>query len=282
MILTVLYLDIDRSMRNSKTIPLFSILLTVILCLCTCKQQEPISLTLLSYNIHHGEGMDTILDLSRIARIIETQNPDLVGLQEVDFHCRRSDSVDQTAFLAKVTGLAGSFGKFMDLQEGEYGMATLSGLPVISTKVLPLPDAKFEPRSAIVQEIQIADDASIVFANVHFEWITGEEGSANRLKQAKALVAYVDSLAKPTIIIGDFNCTPDSPSMQYFAKNGFFFVPKGPDKLSYQGEHKSEIDHVIYRNSGNIRFAHKKAMLLDEPIASDHRPLVVEIEATIK
>lgn len=274
--------NIQVTMRAYRAILVLLLAVSAVLSLCACEQKEPISLTIMSYNIRHGEGLDTIIDLSRAARIITSQSPDFCALQEVDNFCLRSDSIGQTAFLAKQTGLTGNFGKFMDYQGGAYGMATLSSLPVLSTKVLPLPDGKYEPRSSIVQEVRIAEDCSIVFANVHFDWIAGDEGSANRLKQAKALVDYLDGLGKASVIVGDFNCTPGSPTMQYFAEQGFLFVHKGADSLSYQGAHKAEIDHVIYRNTGKVHFTYNEVMLLDAPLVSDHRPLVVELEATIK
>ena len=232
----------------------------------------------MSYNIRHGVGMDTIYDLSRSANIIATQAPDLCGLQEIDNFCLRSDSIGQTGYLAQKTSMNGVFGKFMDFQGGEYGMATLSSKPFKSTKVLQLPNAKYEPRVSIVHEVAIAKDCDIVFANVHFDWISEKEGSFIRLSQARALMKYIDSINKATIITGDFNCTPDSPTMQYFAEQGFIFVQKGEDNLSFQDETKAEIDHVIYRNSGSVKFKKKGVQLLKEPIVSDHRPLIVELE----
>ena len=232
----------------------------------------------MSYNIRHGVGLDTILDLSRSAKIIKSQAPDLCGLQEVDNFCLRSDSIGQTDYLAQKTTMKGTFGKFMHFQGGEYGMATLSVKPLISTKVLQLPNGKYEPRTSIVHEVQIAKGCNIVFANVHFEWISGKEGSSIRLSQAKAMMKYIDTLNKPTIITGDFNCTPDSPTMQYFAEQGFMFVQKGEDNLSFQGQNKAEIDHLIYRNAGNVEIKKKSVQLIKEPIVSDHRPLLVELE----
>ncbi len=244
----------------------------------SCKEQQTTSLKIMSYNIRHGLGLDTVLDLSRSGEIIQAQSPDICGLQEVDNVCSRSGSIDQTTFLAEQTGMTGAFGKFMDYQGGEYGMATLTSKPVLSTKVLQLPDGKFEPRTAIVQEIQLEEGCTIVFANVHFDWIDGPEGTANRLNQARALVEYIDALNRATIITGDFNCTPDSPTMQYFAEQGFIYVDKGEDNLSFQGNTKADIDHVIYRNSDHVRFLEQSIRLLDEPVVSDHRPLVAEFK----
>lgn len=261
---------------NNKT---FIILICLIISsFYSCKEKQTYNLKILSYNIRHGEGMDRILDLSRSKGIIESQSPDLCGLQEVDNYCLRSGSVDQTKFLAQKLYMTGTFGAFMDYQGGEYGMATLTVKPIISTKILQLPEGEDEPRTSIVHEIQIAKGCTIVFANVHFDWVSGSEGITNRLNQAKALVKYIDALDRGSIIIGDFNCTPESPTMQYFTDHGFVFVEKGEDNLSFQDDPKAEIDHIIYRNTGDVKFEKKSIKLIEEPVISDHRPLVAELK----
>ena len=232
----------------------------------------------MSYNIRHGEGIDTILDLSRSVQIIKSYAPDLCALQEVDNFCFRSDSIGQTEYFAQKTLMTGTFGRFMKFQGGEYGMATLSNKPLISTNVLQLPDGKHEPRTSIVHEVQISLKHTIIFANVHFDWISGEEGDLNRLSQAKALTEYLNTLHKAVIITGDFNCTPNSKTMKYFEEEGFIFVEKGADNLSFQGENKVEIDHLIYRNTDSVKFKTKSVKLIKEPVISDHRPLIAELE----
>jgi len=166
----------------------------------------------------------------------------------------------------------------MEYQGGAYGMATLSKKPLISTKVLSLPDGLYEPRSSIVHEIELAEELTILFANVHFDWISGKEGEASRSAQAQALIHYLNGFDKASVITGDFNCTPDAPTMQLFYDAGFIFVEKGGDNLSFQGENKVEIDHVIYRNTADLQFNVKNIDLLDEPLVSDHRPLVAQLE----
>src|SRR5210317_1005445 len=126
-----------------------TLLLTSII---ACEQTKTTTIKVLSYNIKHGVGLDTILDLSRAANIIKSQHPEYVGLQEIDHYSTRSDSVDQTNYLAEQTDMTGTFGKFMDFQGGAYGMATLTSLPINLSEVVSLPDATYEPRSAIVQE----------------------------------------------------------------------------------------------------------------------------------
>ena len=252
--------------------------LMTICAFCACQQEYTTKLTVMSYNIRHGVGMDTILDLSRAAKVIKHQAPDLCALQEIDNFCARSDSIGQTQYLAEKTGMEGTFGEFMDYQGGQYGMATLSSKPLRFTKVLKLPDGLYEPRSAIIHEVEVSEGRTILFANVHLDWIGDDPGEKSRLNQAQTLVRFLDSLDKAVIITGDFNCTPDSSTMQFFRQQGFEFVDKGTDHLSFQGAVKAEIDHLIFRNSADARFKVTNTELLEEPIVSDHRPLITKLE----
>jgi endonuclease/exonuclease/phosphatase family metal-dependent hydrolase len=267
-------------MKKHKIVLSFILIISGLVWIYSCTGKQTIELKVMSYNICHGLGLDSVLDLSRAANIIKTQAPDLCGLQEVDDSCSRSFNIKQTEYLAKLTSMNGTFGKFMNFQNGEYGMATLIRKPIISTKILELPDAILEPRVSIINQVQLSETCTIAFANIHLDWAENKKGSANRLNQAKVLVKYLDSLNLATIIIGDFNCSPNAPTMQYFIKHGFVFIKKGEDNLSYQGDPKLEIDYIIYKDKGSIKFKKKSIHLLKVPNISDHRPLVAEIEVS--
>ena len=102
------------------------------------------SINVVSYNIKHGAGMDGRLDLSRSANVLEALKPDLVALQEIDNTCTRSGGKNQAAELGKALGMHHAFGKFMDFQGGEYGLAVLSRYPILKTvrhtSYLPAPN----------------------------------------------------------------------------------------------------------------------------------------------
>ena len=72
------------------------------------------TLRIMTYNIHHCEGVDGKLDVERIAGVIRKQECDLVALQEVDRNTTRSQRVDQLAELGRLTGLQPYFGKAID------------------------------------------------------------------------------------------------------------------------------------------------------------------------
>ena len=88
------------------------------------------TLRVLSYNIHHGRGTDGVVDLPRIARVIRGCEADVAVLQEVDDRTTRTGGVDQTAELARLTGMHAVFGRQIDYQGGRYGQAILCRWPL--------------------------------------------------------------------------------------------------------------------------------------------------------
>ncbi|MCH7814190.1 MAG: endonuclease/exonuclease/phosphatase family protein, partial [Planctomycetes bacterium] len=84
----------------------------------------------LTYNIHHAEGVDGRIDLERIAAVIRRAEADLVALQEVDRGVERSGCVDQPERPAALTGMQIVFAKNIDHEGGAYGNAVLSRFPV--------------------------------------------------------------------------------------------------------------------------------------------------------
>src|SRR5262245_43373982 len=80
----------------------------------------PREIRVLSYNIHHGRGLDDKVDLERIAEVILSVKPDLVAVQEVDQKARRTEGVDQPAELARLTKMEVVFGKNIDFEGGGY------------------------------------------------------------------------------------------------------------------------------------------------------------------
>src|SRR5687767_4786600 len=100
-------------------------LLSVLMIALAADAAEPLKLRVLSYNIHHAEGVDRKLDVERIGQVILSVKPDLVALQEVDQKVKRSQGIDQPIELARLTKLQVVFGANIELQGGHYGNALL-------------------------------------------------------------------------------------------------------------------------------------------------------------
>ena len=71
--------------------------------------------------------------LDAIAAELQTMQADVIALQEVDVHLRRTGSVDQPAVLATALGFHYVFAASIKWDEGDYGLAVLSRWPL--TKV---------------------------------------------------------------------------------------------------------------------------------------------------
>ncbi|WP_306301269.1 hypothetical protein [Thalassobacillus sp. C254] len=71
----------------------------------------------MTYNIHHGKGMDRKVDINRIADVIAQSNIDIVGLNEVDKHfSRRSNHMDQISILAEKLNMYEAFSASITLK----------------------------------------------------------------------------------------------------------------------------------------------------------------------
>lgn len=197
-------------------------------------------------------------------------DPDLVTLQEIDSVTSRTNGVDQAAEIGRLTGLQPVFGRFMPYQGGAYGMALLSRWPITESSNYRLPDG-VEPRTALSAIVASPKTGrSLRLVGIHF-YRTDRE----RLAQAATLEELLGDDAIPTILAGDFNSTPDSEVMVHLASS-WEVVAKGADHFTFPSYGPArEIDFVLIRP--RHRFEVFAQRLLDEPVASDHRPVVVEI-----
>jgi endonuclease/exonuclease/phosphatase family metal-dependent hydrolase len=227
-------------------------------------------LKVLAYNIHHGEGMDSIVDLQRVADLITELDVDIVTLQEVDSMTVRTGMVDQTRALADLTGMSAAFGRFMDYDGGAYGMAVLSRWPMTEATNWTLPDGP-EPRSALAVRVQSpASGREAIVIGIHLYGTNAE-----RLAQFMALQDHLRGETAPIVLAGDFNSTPGSEVMDHLSI-GWTIAPKGADHMSFPSYAPDrEIDFIVYRPTDAWHVEEQR--LLDEPVMSDHRPLVATI-----
>lgn len=85
----------------------------------------------MTYNVHGCVGMDGKLAPERIAsRVIARHTPDIVALQELDVGRRRSNGVDQAELIARRLEMEQIFSASLHVEEGRYGNAILTHLPM--------------------------------------------------------------------------------------------------------------------------------------------------------
>ncbi len=235
---------------------------------------EPTELRLMTYNVHHCEGVDGKLDIERIASIINQQNCDLVALQEIDRQTRRSQNVDQLAKLAELTGMKPFFGKAIDYNGGEYGVAVLSKLPVIAHKTWPLPSGpKREQRVALEVAVQPEGREAFVFVCTHLDHSSGEN---DRSQQTAAIRKLFGAGPRQAILAGDFNASITKPEMMTVAEK---WTDVDSAKLTPTipvAKPTLKIDYIFIQQDSPWRVV--SASVLNEPIASDHLPLVATLK----
>lgn len=247
--------------------------LTVALTLTPIFAAEP-TLKTATYNVHNVVGLDGKRDYDRIAETIFAENVDVVALQELDCKTKRSGGLDVLAELATRTKMFGEFGPAIDFQGGQYGIGVLSKEKPLKSEHFPLPGRE-EKRCLLVVEFE-----KYVFCCSH--WSLNAE---DRAATAKIITEKAKTLKKPVILCGDFNATPEEESMKTLAQTWTILTPDAPTFPADEPEIR--IDYICgFDPTGQIDAnawadAVVSARVVDEPVASDHAPVVVEISSAV-
>ena len=219
-------------------------------------QNQP--LQIMSYNVRHCAGMDLVVDYDRTANVITQQQPDVVALQELDSMTGRSGHHVQLGELASRTGYHPVFGAAIEFDGGQYGVGILTREMPLNKKCIPLPGE--EPRVLLVVEL---DDYVIACTHLDLD-------EAQRLASVPLIVEEAQRWQKPFLLAGDWNDVPDSELLE--AMTQYFTVLSG-DEATYPADEPTEcIDYIAAFNG---RTEAIESHVIDEPAASDHRPLVV-------
>lgn len=223
-------------------------------------------LKIISYNIHHCAGMDGKLDFERIAKVIKKEKPHLVALQEVDQKTSRVKKIDTVEKLSKLTGMRyTTFSKSISFAGGDFGNAILSVYPFEETFSMKLPGG--EKRSATGAIIKTEND-KFVFINTH---LALQED--NVIKSVDSLLKAKAKYKLPSVIVGDFNAVPDSVAINKMLKT-LKFSETTNSFTAPADKPKHKIDYIF----SSKEFETVSAKVINEPVASDHRP----VTATLK
>jgi len=227
----------------------------------------------MSYNIHHGQGLDGKLNLNRIAAVISEAKPDFVALQEVDFKTRRSGGVDQAARLGELCKMHAVFGRAIDYQGGQYGNAVLALKPIDATKNhrLPRADGK-ENRFALAAKVQLNRRQHIVFFATHFD----HKGSRARKEASEAIAALVPKSELLVVLAGDLNCEPDAPELRPLS-SVFSSASHEPLSTFPAKSPSKQIDYILFDKRARWRV--ETVEVLDDGGASDHLPILATIRS---
>ncbi len=220
----------------------------------------------MSYNIRHGAGLDKKVDLARQAGIISRWNADVVALQEVDSCASRTGGIDQLAELGRLALMHTTYGAAIPLQGGKYGVAILSKRRPLSVRRIPMP-SRSEDRMLLVCEF---DD--YVVACTHLSLNEDEH-----MASADTILREAGRWDKPFIIMGDWNSHPDSPFITAMMEH--FTILSNTEKNTFPADEPKEcLDYIaVYKTVGAAQAVRTSFRVVDEAVASDHRPLVADL-----
>jgi endonuclease/exonuclease/phosphatase family metal-dependent hydrolase len=234
-------------------------------------------LTVLTYNIHHGNPPSqskSIIDLDTIAATIQASGAGLVAIQELDSMTVRSNKVYQLKALAEKLGMHYHFERTIPYEGGAYGIGILSKYPLETITAYPLPEVngvKTEPRKLLLAKVVI-NKRLVYFGCTHVDYKNKE---VNML-QVQEIVKVLTPIKKQRVVIGgDFNAVPTEASMQYMATqyahagdyNGLTIPVLNP---------KKKIDFIFYQ-SRQLRLE-QDSVLTAHNYGSDHLPVIAQFE----
>jgi endonuclease/exonuclease/phosphatase family metal-dependent hydrolase len=235
-----------------------------------------------SYNIFAGKDEAGQPNLERVAALLDTLGADIVLLQEVDRRTARSGGVDQLAELERLTGLHGTFGRSLDYQGGEYGIAILARWPIAAATVVPLTveppqersGASYEPRVTL-HAVVASPAGPIHVLNTHLD--PGRAGTYRR-QELIGLMARAAREVPPDahlIVGGDLNTRPDTDeiaALRLALRDAWDACGTGPGETFPASRPDRRIDYLFIRGGQCV------AARVPPALASDHRPVFLLLQ----
>jgi endonuclease/exonuclease/phosphatase family metal-dependent hydrolase len=262
---------------------------TALLALGACATAPPAgpppdpAMRVMTYNIFAGNDLERRSNLSRVAALIDSLDVDVAFVQEVDRGTARSGGVDQAAVIAASAGLHGVFGRAMDFDGGEYGIAILTRWPVRTWRVVPLdaapPDGEVsshEPR-ILLHAIVAAPGGDVHLLNTHLHH--GAEPAPRHAQVLRLLTYVAEAVPRPARIVfgGDLNAAPDAAEVRaltLFFRDAWRTCGTGHGHTFRSDNPTRRIDYVLLAGMDCSR------VWVPDLQTSDHRPVIVDVRTS--
>lgn len=229
----------------------------------------------MTFNIHHGKGIDKKLDLDRIAEVIKNSKADIIGLNEVDKHfSKRSLFKNQIGWLANQLKLEHAFCPAISINSKtfkhsrQYGNALLSRFPIVTEKSHSFNyiQGLIEGRSLLNATVEI---------NKQLYQVMVTHLSLNPYLHRKQTNYIINQLHKnpyPKIIMGDWNMRPNSKPWRKLTETlqDAWNVSGNGTGFTYPSQRpRSRLDYIFVSSELQV----VKAEVMTQSAASDHLPL---------
>ncbi|MDE7470561.1 MAG: metallophosphoesterase [Paramuribaculum sp.] len=245
--------------------PKFVGVIMVLVSLFVPLESRALDLRLMTYDINNATGLDGRIDPGRIAAVIEKLSPDVVAIQNVDSITGRSQGRNLLAEIAGYAGMRNVFAPAIKTNGGKSGIGIL---------------CKETPKREMRVALPGHDESRVLLAVEFNDYIFACTQLSPSEPERLSSLAIIDSVAnlfqKPFFIAGDFNARVNDAFMEKFTSE--FDILSTTNELSFPSDKPAElIDYIAVRKGDCGKVIVKQSHVADEPIASDHRPVYVDI-----
>lgn len=225
---------------------------------CSNSERE---LKMMSYSVNNCVGLDSLPDYQRVADIILSEKPNIVALQDLALKAD-AQTPDVLAELAGRTSMIASYG---NKEADGNGIGLLSAEKPVSTRYVKLPGTQNE------FGMLIADFKKFVFANV---FMSGN--SSDQIASVAIIKEEATKAGKPFFLGGNLNARISSPVVMGLVKD--FTILTDISARTYPADNPVYlIDYIMMFNRNIKNFSVDSEATLNEPVASNHRPVVAKI-----
>lgn len=217
-----------------------------------------------SFNIRHGQGLDGLTDLFRVAAALRGLFPDIIGLQELDADADRSGGIDQAAWLGDALGMRVTSAAARGRRPHER-VALLSRFPMSQLRDVWFwtGHVRGEARGAAIAQVT-APMGSVSCAVAHLSTRRWE-----RVLERRALAAMMSRLPGPALLFLDAN----GPGLRPLERHGLLPPPGHPVNTFPANRPATPVDWVLARAPAR----HLREAQADPCEASDHLPVLAVI-----
>ncbi len=217
-------------------------------------------ITVMTFNIRHGRGLDQKVSIERIAEVLQQSGADIIALQEVDRYWWRSGMEDQIRRLGEKLEMSWAYAPTIAVGRMQYGNAVLSRYPLADGMLLRMP-GRVEPRNVMRVLVEV-EGTSLALFNTHLG-VHLEERKA----QVPLMMEMLSDIEHAAVLLGDFNMMENDPLLQEVL-SGWQRIEIDAPTLA--GGHR--VDHIFVK--GPLKVAHVSVEMTE---ASDHFPLKAQL-----
>lgn len=224
---------------------------------------ESTTLRLASFNIHGGKGHDGVVDLARIAELLD--DVDLAGVYEVRAGGFPVPWNQARELAERHLRLASVFAATeRRWWQDHFGNGVLARADLTGALRIPWPGTRGKAfRNAIFAEIPFRGRTVRVLA-------THIDRAADREPQLRRAITFFLALQPPAVLMGDLNTVAaDAPLQQLLARSD---VHSALHDVLPEGPPAGNIDWVFHRGMRTVRAE------LVENVASDHPVVRAELD----